>query len=261
LADYELVSPRSKVAQVPDESEVLFSAYVRQRPDLTAEREVPWGTHTPDFTVTGRLGTVVCEVYSPTLILQNRVGTFDSITPVGNALTGRKRKQGRAVSEAGVPYAVVIGRANADLPFSEFELMVAMFGGKHKVGPQVNTRYSALAVVSRFNPTVWRYEAALAERTASGSQDLGDKIRVALELERELVADGLYDPDSAVSRLRVAHNPWAKAPLDAGWFGGPHDEQFVFDPNPPGGQLIRTTVGWRIDEVPGARSSWDVAQA
>jgi hypothetical protein len=188
-----------------DDSERLTHAYLRQRPDLTVSIRERWGSRVPDFTVRSPLGTVVLEVYSPTVVLPSRAGAFDSVSPSTGAFKARKRKQGEAVTAADVPYVVVLGTANSSIPLGEFELLGAMFG-KKGVSPSTNTR--SLAVVSRFNPTSWRYDAAFEQRTR-GVKGLDQLLINGLALEQGLTERGPFDPEARVARMRIVHNPWA----------------------------------------------------
>ena len=123
----------------PDDlGEVLFNAYVRQRPDLRAQRHELSGTRRPDFTLSSPAGEVICEVYSPSLPLDGG-GSFDSFGPVSRAFKSRKRRQGAAAKANNIPYVVVVTDTNSDVPFGEFDLMVAMFGRENDQSTLVRT--------------------------------------------------------------------------------------------------------------------------
>jgi hypothetical protein len=228
--------------------ERLFAAYLGQRPDLTAGYEVLDQGRRPDFTVDGPHGTVVCEIFNPRLDLPNGSGSFDPITPLRGSFGKRKRRQGAGSKQKGVPYVVVVGRENSDVPFDEHDLLIAAFGRGGGLNSGKNTRYSALAVVSSFNPTQWRVEALVAERLPPGSP-LPVIFRIVRHAEEELLNSGVYDPAARVARLRVVHNPWARVPLSSEVFGGPHDEQFIPDTASSEMPLIRVASGWRAHEL------------
>ena len=232
----------------PDDlGETLFNAYVRQRPDLRAQRHELSGTRRPDFTLSSPSGEVICEVYSPSLLLDGG-GSFDSFGPVGRAFKSRKRKQGAAAKATNIPYVVVVTDTNSDVPFGEFDLMVAMFGRERPVHPGQNTRYSALAVVSSFNPTQARLDKAVEARTPNDAS-LSVSLRVAVETQEELERSGAFDATARVCRVRVIHNPWAAVKLPIEVFSGPHDEQFDFDTASDSGGLVVVFQGPRIAEV------------
>lgn len=232
------------------EGERLFSAYVRQRPDLHAVREERSGSRHPDFTVTGPHGKAICEVFSPELILRNRVGSVDAFSPIARAFGRRKRSQGAQAKADGMPYVVVIASDNSSIPFGAFELLVGGFGGRRALQPSKNTRYSALAVISTMNPTQHRYDAALKARLPP-EPDAMTVWRVASALADDMTDSGSFDPQARVARLAVVHNPWAAVELPLDFFGGPHDEQFRVVDMDRVGHLERCWTGWRIHEVPG----------
>lgn len=199
--------------------------------------------------MTSAHGRVICEVYSPELILRNRVGSADPFGPILGAFGGRKRSQGAQAKAEGLPYVVVISSDNSHISFGAFELLVGAFGGRRALQPFKNTRYSAIAVISRLNPTLHKFERALKQRLPPGSS-FDTVWRVSSELCDEMVARGSYDPDAAVARLKVVHNPWAATPLPREFFGGPHDEQFEVVDRGGVRHLERCWAGWRVHEVP-----------
>jgi hypothetical protein len=176
-------------------------------------------------------------------------GTFNSFGPIRGAFKSRKRGQGAAAKASRTPYVVVVSTANSPVPVGAFELMVGMFGGPRRLSPGQNTRFSALVVVSAFNPTMWRVERELDARDRAGrnlQQQLSDSARV---IEERTVA-GEFDPVARIARLEVVHNPWAAVPLAIEVFGGPHDRQHTFDTTTRAGGLQTVWEGWRIHEVP-----------
>lgn len=170
--------------------------------------------------MTGPVGRAICEIYSPELILKNRVGSADPFGPVHRAFGRRKRHQGAQAKADGEPYVVVISSDNSHIQFDAFELLVGAFGGRRALQPFKNTRYSAIAVISRLNPTRYRFEGALKDRLPPGS-DLSTVWDVVTEVSNEMVATGSFDPDAAVARLKVVHNPWARTALPLDFFGRP----------------------------------------
>lgn len=234
------------------EGERLMRAYLHER-RLPCEEEPPVGGFNPDFLMHSPVGDVVAEVYDPTLTLPGRVGAYDSITPLLGAFGTRKRKQVGAACKAGYPTIVVLGKGNSDLTFDDFTVTGALFGRPgvtFPVGPGAppdakpaytfldgaafqptkNTSYSAVAVVSQFNPTLRHFQRATAALPSviwgeSTHQERVAHVEEMMEIERELEAAGVYKPDACRTRLTIYRNPWAARPLP--WdFAGPHDDQF-----------------------------------
>ncbi|MFN3256365.1 MAG: hypothetical protein ACE37B_11775 [Ilumatobacter sp.] len=231
------------------DGEVLFRAYINQRPDLSAEFEASSGSRKPDFTVDGPDGPAICEIYSPELILRNRSGSFDAFKPVNGAFKSRKRAQGAKAKNEGVPYVVVVSSANSDVALAEFELFVGAFGRKRPLRNGQNTRFSAIAAIRRFNPTLHRLQRETRQRLPP-KPSLEQAWSVVTDVEGELTKAGDFDPSAAVARLQVIHNPWAANPLPEGYFGGPHDEQFRLRLDTEPTTMERFWTGWRIHEVP-----------
>ena len=254
------------------DGERLVAAYIRQR-RLRYLFEPEVGGRNPDFVVETPTGPVVLEVFEPHLKLPSRAGSFDSIKPVLGAFETRKRRQMQAGAGEGFPAVVVIGSTNSDIPYDTFALSGAMFGrqgvsfplgqpdeavstflGPGATGPTKNTSYDALAGIKRFNPTKWRVDRASATRAAIADGDSNREVWEAIwrreEIAQELLESGLYDPDAAVARLVILHNPFAKVPLpyEFAWL---HDDQYgVVDLGDGRGEWCRIAEGRRRWEVP-----------
>lgn len=272
-------SPPSHPSHSPaSDGERLVSAYLRWR-SLAYEFEPEIGGRNLDFLVDSPWGPIVLEVYEPQLKLPNRAGSFDSIEPITKAFEARKRLQIRAVKNAGFPLVMVIASTNSDIAFDSHALQGAMHGRPGvrfpldsddpgadaewtfldgaRVQPERNRGVAALALVRRFNPTRWRLEAAWRERglgtesakAARSQGDLADKIEAMREIERALIRRGVFDPEAAVARLIIHHNPYAAYPIPRE-FAGVHDDQFATLVDD--GQVLWTLVaqGVRRWEVP-----------
>lgn len=229
--------------------EELFSDYIGQRPELHAIRGELSGDRRPDFTVDGPAGRAICEVFSPRLELPEPVGMFDSFGRIEKAFKGRKRKQGAQAKKEGLPYVVVVASDNSDVPYGAFELLVGATGRGRPMRSGQNTRFSALAAMSQFNPTQYHIDAWLKDRVPEDA-DLATIYRIAAEAEGELTADGRFDATATRTRLKVVHNPWAATPLPLEFFGGPHDEQFRVTTEKYPYHLECVWEGERIFEVP-----------
>jgi hypothetical protein len=254
------------------DGERLLAAYLRQR-RLHHRYEAPVGGRNPDFLVVHPIGEIVMEVFEPHLRLPSRVGSFDSVEPVLGAFEKRKRRQVQAAANQGIPTVVVIASTNSDIPFDMFALGGAMFGrlgirfstdapedqettflGPGRTQPHLNTSYSALAVVRRFNPTRWRLDMAWAVRAQPGT-DLSSRELTEVSIRRREIAEemeriGTYDPTAALARLVILHNPYAKVRLPFE-FGGPHDHQYGAIESAEGTrQWCRLAEGRLRQEVP-----------
>lgn len=242
------------------DGECLTAAYLRQR-RWKWEYEPLVGTRRLDFRAETHIGPVLFEVFEPELRLPSTAGAFDSIYPVLGLFKSRKRSQIKAAKEAGLPLVMVIGSASSDVPYGLHSLQGAMFGrpgvtlsldspdpaadarwvflGGGRVQPEMNRGVSAVAALRRFNPTKWRLDSAWRSRGLLSDnetlqrhrEDRGGYLRSVAELTKRmrdvevaLTNRGVFDPDAAVARLVVVHNPYAVHPLDP-HFAGPHDEQ------------------------------------
>jgi hypothetical protein len=103
----------------------------------------------------------------------------------------------------------------------------------------MNTRFSALAVLWTVNPTRALLDAAAAEalRDVEGDEP---RIRVLVDTQDRLTADGTYKPDLVVPRLAVFHNPHAAVALPISFFDGPFDRQWA---DAGDGRVRLVTVG------------------
>lgn len=243
------------------DGERLTAAYLRQR-RWKWEYEPLVGTRRLDFRAETHIGPVLLEVFEPKLRLPSTAGAFDSIDPVLGLFRSRKRNQIKAAKKAGLPLVMVIGSASSDVPYGLHSLQGAMFGRPGvtlpldspdtaadarwvfltggRVQPKMNRGVSAVAALRRFNPTKWRLESAwrscglLCDNETLYQRHRGNRagyFRSVAELtermrdvEVALTDRGVFDPDAAVARLVILHNPYAVHSLDPR-FAGPHDEQ------------------------------------
>lgn len=240
--------------------ERLFMAYLRQR-RLRYEYEPIVGGRRPDFVVEHPgIGQVAWEVYEPEHRLPGRVGAVDPYPPIRSAFEGRKRKQAKASSAAGLPHVVVLGGSNSDVSFDPLIVAGGMFGnvgvtfsvqvdpdgppppddrrtsflGGGRLQPELNRSVSAVAILTSFNPTLWRVHAAYRSRldqlglhgAGKSARDREARVKVIMETFEHFTCTGMYDDEARVARVTVLHNPHAAHPLDLGVVSGPHDEQW-----------------------------------
>lgn len=254
------------VASVPVRAPVsagerLLAAYLDDRRWRWAfEREV--GGRRPDFTVTVPGLTPVCfEVFEPEIRLP-RPGEgpwFDSLPALRGAFNSNKQDQIKAVRSVGWPCVVVLAGTNSDVPIDPLLVASAMFGrlqvsvplsdgsapidaaaartmfkwGDRQVHAGRRTGLSGLAIVSTFNPTQWRLDAAMRQHgldaPAGREPSRREVIRWVLAREHlmgDLADRGLFRPDAREVRLVWCHNPNAEYPLPYQLAGGPHDEHW-----------------------------------
>jgi hypothetical protein len=244
------------------------AAYLRQR-RFSFVYEPSIRGRNPDFVVDTNVGRVALEVFAPRLHLPAKSGSFDSVAPVLGAFEKRKRKQIGAAVDEGLPAILVVASTNSDVPFDEFAIGGAMFGrpgirfrlghaeeaistflGPGRTQPQLNTSYSAMALVRRFNPTLWRLRLAWStllrsEPGTKSSRALGETFVRRQEVESELTNRGIFDPSAALARFIVLHNPYARVPLPLE-FAGMHDEQYSVVSDDDDGALWRCISEGRL---------------
>lgn len=237
--------------------ELLFATYLEGR-DLNWGFEKLLAGKRPDFRVAHPTTDIVCDVLEPSFRLPpDQAGFFDSVPVVQKAFKQRKRNQAKAAADAGLPFVHVLCSTNSDLPFDPTIVAGAMFGrvgftfpvghgvdppvdpSEHsrqvfgrdgKIRSGVNKDVSAIAVITDFNPTLWRFEER-ADHELPFSPDLGSGAAVERAFERQRLAqdmhaEGSIDFEAHVARLKVFHNPWASHRLSLEVFGGPHDAQW-----------------------------------
>ena len=230
----------------------MVAAYLDQR-GFRWEHEPQVGTRNLDFVAQTSAGPVALEVYEPRLTLPSRVGSFDSVAPVEGLFSARKRKQIKAAKETALPLVLVVGSAHSDVPYDVFSVAGVMFGrpgirmlvgpegaasepeaallGPGKVQPSVNRGVSAVALVRRFNPTLWRLRAAwrsarlIGRPPANSPRARREVLERMTQIQSELVERGVYLPAARLARLIIVHNPFALMPLPLS-FAGPHDDQY-----------------------------------
>lgn len=165
-------------------------------------------------------GEVMLEVYEPQYLLpHNPDGSYYSgaVSPPGHVVrrglsSRRKSRQAAVARDLGIPFVLVIASTNAELAIGEHDIPGALFGspvftwsaeadadpgepGRLVFGPggrlqeRLNTRFSAVAVITR----------AAADIRA-----------------------GRVEPH----RLQIFHNPYAAIPLKPE-FAGPCDDQWA----------------------------------
>jgi len=240
------------------DGEALFRAYLRQR-RLPSDYEAPSGSRHPDFLVHHPSGDVVAEVFEPVRRLLGRSGAAEPYEHLRRAFRGRKRKQGAGAKQGGVPYVVVLADSNSDTSFDEVSVTGAMFGSHgiampfnpdlgsaDKLGARSgflrggglnsdkNTRYSAVVVINKFNPTLHRVQRDYQDKIVRYGIPAGQRSPVIFRAFEEATQSGHFDEHAARARLTVFHNPFAATPLPMEVFGGPHDQQWNVIEHSPG---------------------------
>jgi hypothetical protein len=270
-----------KLGTEDSSGERLMAEYLDRR-GFTYEREPDVGGRRPDFVFDTGDSRVAVEVYEPELEVPEVFGPIDTMEPVRGAFETRKYDQATKARAAGLPFLVVVGSDNAGLPYNLESVLGAMFGqpgiaipldgpiedpqpvrlGGARAQPNLNRAVSAIAVLQRFCPTTallratWQAHGLDPEgiRDAPLSRDelLAEVVRMG-ELEAELIETGQHDPAVRLSRLVIAHNPWA----DYEWpptFAGPYDTQFgIVDLTPTQVTLAPMASGLLSNQVAGAR--------
>jgi hypothetical protein len=216
----------------------------------------------PDFVVHHPAGQVVMDVTEPHFRLpRGPDGQFSGWigpTPQGAIRRpfndARKKAQAKVALDAGLPFVVVLARSNSDMEFTDHEVVGALFGslaftfpvgrdepsgddgrfvfGGGRLQPTLNTRFSAAAVLSGFNPGTRSVERLTEQRLAATEAGLSPEDRLAhaiqtiLEVTKEQEAAGQFLEGERTYRLTIFHNPDAAIPLSPR-FAGPHDDQWM----------------------------------
>jgi hypothetical protein len=164
---------------------------------------------------------------------------------------------------------IVQARTNSEMAFESFQVAAAMFGGLQitlpvgddpppprsmaltfggggRLQPEINTRFSAVAVLTAFNPRLAEVERLAARQFKAGASP-GRQIEVLLRVIREKTEGGRYREGDREHRLTIFHNPFAKIPLSPE-FAGAYDDQWLFD-----GERAYQEATWGIrgNDVPG----------
>jgi hypothetical protein len=232
--------------------EIAFASYLTER-QLTYEHEPFTSGANPDFVVGHPLaGQVILDVYEPKYSLtRNPDGSYHSgfVTSMDKVLrTGVKSKahQAAVAQQRGLPFVLVFARSNSEMQIDEhvvpgalfgtLKLMFSMgdpptespakivFGEGGRLQKALNTRFSAAAVITAFNPGLIEVERQIEERTAREKDPLKN-LELALNIFKEETQNGRFQDRDNLHRLQIFHNPHAEIPLSPE-FGGAHDEQW-----------------------------------
>lgn len=265
----------AKVLRSP--GEVALCSYLESR-RLPCRYEPASSGPNPDFEADHPIcGTVVMDVHEPEYRLpRNPDGSYHSGSIRGpeDALrraidSGRKKKQAKSAVERGRPFVIVQARTNSEMAFEPFQVAAAMFGGlqiRFPVGddppvpgptaltfgsgarlqPKINTRFSAVAVLTAFNPRLAEVERLVERKFVTGMSP-GRRIETLLRVIAEQTKAGRYREDDREHRLTIFHNPFAEIPLSAE-FAGAYDDQWLHD-----GDRAYQEASWGIrgNDVPG----------
>lgn len=267
------------------DGEKLFSAYLRQR-RLPFVYEPLIGSRRPDFVVSHPAGQVACDVYEPEVQLPTgRTFNFSSYPALRKSMHGQKYAQAKAARDAGLPFTVVLRRTLGGIPLdpivvagamfgdlaAEFSVWLSpgppptepapesrmVFGGGGRLQEAMNRATSAVAILTTFNPTMWRVQRAHRERldrlnasrppSPRRQQAAADVINETYE---HFAVTGEFDPEARLARLTVIHNPYCDLPIDWNIFGGPHDDQWGHLPVDGGAGCMLLAQGRFRWEVP-----------
>src|ERR1019366_7315496 len=144
----------------------------------------------------------------------------------------------------------VQARTNREMAFESFPVAAAMFGslqitfpvgddppppgpraltfgGGGRLQPEINTRFSAVAAMTAFNPRLAEVER-LAERQFEARMSPGERYETLLRITREQTEARRFREGDREHRLTVFHNPFAKIPLSPE-FAGAYDDQWMHD--------------------------------
>jgi hypothetical protein len=265
------------VASPKSQGELAFQTYLDSR-CLPNRYETATSGPRPDFEVDHPVcGRVVMDVHEPVYRLpHNPDGSYHSgfITGPEEALrraidSGRKKRQAQSAVEQGHPFVIVLARTNSEMAFESFQVAAAMFGALQitfpvgddppapvsrtltfgpgaRLQPEINTRFSAVAVLTAFNP--WSAEVErLVERQFVTGMSPGQHFDTLLRVIDEQTNVGRYGEDDREHRLTIFHNPFAKVPLSP-QFAGAYDDQWLHD-----GDRSYQEASWGIrgNDVPG----------
>lgn len=229
--------------------EELFAKYLNGRGRSFKYEPVLDGQR-PDFRVASEPSDVICEIVDPEPTWPaNRVGSGPDPHTEIRAVIGRKKRQGRG-AKGRLPYVVVIRPAAGIQPYDPHVVIGAMLGDvafsvpvqTHRGGravpttlvttsggrmqPAQNTRFSAIGVLWKLNPTSAKLDRLIREALRNVKGDLPQFEAIQRVIDRTTAA-GTYEPGLEVPRLEVFHNPHAAVPLPLGFFDGPFDLQWA----------------------------------
>ncbi len=232
----------------------------------------------PDFEVDHPVcGTVVMDIHEPVYLLpKNPDGSYRSgaIRGPEGALRraiddSRKKKQAKSAIDRGLPFVIVQARTRSEMAFESHQVAAAMFGNLQirvpvgddappgastvlifgpggRLQPEINRRFSAVAVLTSFNPRLADIER-LAEERFNTSMSIGQRIATILQVIGDETDAGRYCEAETAHRLTIFHNPFAKVPLSPE-FAGAYDDQWLHD-----GERAFQEASWGIrgNDVPG----------
>jgi hypothetical protein len=234
----------------------------------------------PDFLVEHTAaGLVVLEVYEPEYLLpRNPDGSYRSGFVSSQEFvvrrginSGRKSRQAAAARDRHIPFVLVLANTNSEMAIGDHVIPGALFGtpqitwpvgpganpdndeGRLLFGPggrlqeNLNTRFSAVAVVTRFAKGLARIERLADERMASGMLP-SEKIVTFLTVQSEEAEAGRFIEADEGQRLQLFHNPFAAVLLSME-FAGPHDDQW--NELERGKSYAQVAQGILGDDVPG----------
>jgi hypothetical protein len=229
-------SPRSP-------GEVALQNYLVDR-SLDFRYEPATSGPNPDFAVDHpRCGRVIMDVVEPEFRLpRNPDGSYHSGAVGGpeDALrralnSDRKKRQAQVAIDEGHPFVIVYARTNSEMAFESYQVAGAIFGNLQfrfpiggdnppegagtlafgqggRLQEELNTRFSAVAVIAGFNPGIAEVER-IAESRFDFRMTLSQRIAKVLEVAGEERDVGRYHEDQTVYRLTVFHNPFAHVAL------------------------------------------------
>ncbi len=261
--------------------ELAIWAYLESR-ELSFQYEPFEVGANPDFVVQHpRYGQVVMDAYEPVYqLLREPDGSVHSgfaVSPEGRLRRAfksqQKAAQAKVALDAGSPFVLVLARSNSEVEFEDHHVVGALFGSVQitfgldevtgddapirlvfgqggRLQSSRNTRFSAVAVISSFNPGMARVEREAEERFTP-RMTVRERIAEFLSVRAEESAAGRFKEEEQTFRLKVFHNPFAKIPLSAE-FAGPHDDQWMG--SQIDGSYFEATWGIQGLDVPGRRA-------
>lgn len=234
------------------EGEVLLAAYLSER-GRAFQYETDLGGQRPDFLVGFSPMPVVCEVVDPTPFRPQprpEGRAFGSMDPFEHIRPLIHRKRAQAASTAGeLPYVLVIRPPNDVRPYEPISVIGAMFGdvafsvpvgpaapssaatrlvttNGGRMQPTLNTRFSAVAVIEKVNPT--RESLLRAIRDEAGpARTVEEILEAGQRVSERMARDGTFHEELELPQVTVYHNPFAAVPLSLTFFDGPFDQQWA----------------------------------